>query len=94
MNENVERIMALFRDRLAIEVMDADTDLVVEGLMDSLMLVDLLTLLEEEYEITIGLSDLDIGNFRSVATIARFVESRTTGSANASSGRPDHQPAV
>jgi acyl carrier protein len=83
MNENVERIRALFRDRLSVEVTDADTDLIAGGLMDSLMLVDLLTLLEEEFEITIDLSDLDIDNFRTAENIARFVESRTSRSAAA-----------
>jgi acyl carrier protein len=83
MTENVARIMTLFRDRLAVEVTDADIDLIEVGLMDSLMLVDLLTLLEEEYEITIDLSDLDIDNFRSPVTIARFLEARTPGSAAA-----------
>ena len=83
MTENVARIMTLFRDRLAVEVTDADIDLIEVGLMDSLMLVDLLTLLEEEYHITIDLSELDIDNFRSPVTIARFLEARTLGSAAA-----------
>jgi acyl carrier protein len=83
MTENVARIMTLFRDRLAVEVTDADIDLIEVGLMDSLMLVDLLTLLEEEYDITIDLSELDIDNFRSPVTIARFLGARTLGSAAA-----------
>jgi acyl carrier protein len=83
MTENVARIMTLFRDRLAVEVTDADIDLIEVGLMDSLMLVDLLTLLEEEYHITIDLSELDIDNFRSPVTIARFLGARTLGSAAA-----------
>ena len=83
MTDNVARIMTLFRDRLAVAVTDPDLDLIEVGLLDSLMLVDLLTLLEEEYEITIDLSDLDIDNFRSPVTIARFLECRTPGTAAA-----------
>ena len=75
MSANTDRIMALFRDQLNVDVTDVDTDLINAGLMDSLMLVDLLTFLEQEYQITIDLGDLDMSHFSSVGSIARFVES-------------------
>ena len=44
--------------------------------MDSLMLVDLLMFLEQEYEITIDFEEFEVDNFRSITSITRYVESR------------------
>jgi acyl carrier protein len=74
MSTDADRIVALFRDQLNVDVTDIDTDLINAGLMDSLMLVDLLTFLEQEYQITIDLVDLDMSHFSSIGSIARFVE--------------------
>jgi methoxymalonate biosynthesis acyl carrier protein len=84
MSESADSIVTLFREQLTVEVTDWDADLIDEGLMDSLMLVDLLTFLEQKFAITIDLEDLDIDNFRSIRAIARFVESRNGGVAQAS----------
>ena len=69
-------IVSLFRDQLNVEVQDPDADLIGEGLMDSLMLVDLLMFLEQEYEITIDFEEFEVDNFRSITSITRYVESR------------------
>lgn len=75
MQERISDIVNLFREQLNVEIRDLDADLIDDGLMDSLMLVDLLTFLEQEYDIEIDLEDLEIDNFRSIAAIARFVDS-------------------
>jgi len=67
-------IIKLFREQLNVDVDDPETDLVSDGLMDSLMLIELLTYLEQEYQITIDFADLDVDNFRSIASITRYVD--------------------
>jgi acyl carrier protein len=76
MNGNAESILRMFREKLNVEIADPDADLISDGLMDSLMLVELLTYLEQEYQITIDFMDLEVENFRSIASITQFVESR------------------
>lgn len=79
MNGTADSIVKLFREQLNVDVEDPDTDLVSDGLMDSLMLIELLTHLEEQYRITIDLADLDIENFRSITSITNFVDTRASG---------------
>lgn len=69
-----ERIRAIFREALAIEVADVTTDVVQTGLLDSLALVTLLFELEQEFEITIPLDDLDLEDVRTVERIVAFVD--------------------
>ena len=76
MSATSDSIVKLFRVHLNIDVEDPEMDLVGSGLMDSLMLIELLTFLEKEYQITIDFADLEIDNFRSVGSITRFVEAR------------------
>ena len=76
MNGFSDSIVTLFREQLNVEVKDLEADLINDGLMDSLMLVDLLTFLEQEYQITIDFEDLEIDNFRSIKSITQFVDSR------------------
>lgn len=71
-------IEGLFRNSLNIEVSSRDTDLIEEGLLDSLMLVDLLMYLERDYRIAVGLDDLELDNFRSISAIESFIDARRT----------------
>lgn len=73
------RIAGLLDERLALDVPSPDTDLLDEGLLDSLGLVELLVHLEEEFGVTIGLEELDLESFRSVTTIAGFVRRLRSG---------------
>ena len=73
---NIEGIANLFRDSLNIDVSSADTDLIDEGLLDSLMLVELLMHLEQQYQISIGIEDLELENFRTIRSIEQFIDSR------------------
>lgn len=67
-------IEQLFRDKLNIEVPTHDTDLIAEGILDSLLLVDLLLHLERDYQISIALDDLELDNFRTIHAIKGFIE--------------------
>jgi acyl carrier protein len=68
-----QRILALFSEKLQIEVPDPQADLIEAGLLDSLVFVDLMMHLEAEFHVELFLDDLDIDQFRSVVGIAGFV---------------------
>jgi acyl carrier protein len=68
-----ERIRELFREALNIEVPSLEADLIEEGLLDSLVLVELLVGLEDTFAISVDVVDLDIEDFRTVRRIGRLV---------------------
>jgi len=71
-----ERLITLFRDKLNVDIPTPTTDLFDTGLLDSVMFVELLLLLEQQFGVTVSLDDLEIDNFRSVTRIADFVAPR------------------
>lgn len=68
-------ITELVRDRLHVDVPDADTDLIESGLLDSLALVTLIAAVEQEFACELPLEDFDIECFRSVEQIVEFLVS-------------------
>ena len=72
-----QKLTELFARKLNLEVSSVDTDLVGSGVLDSLALVELLAQLEETFGVTISIEDLELENFRSIASIAGFVVRRT-----------------
>lgn len=71
----IDELFTLFRESLNVEVPSEHTDLLEEGLLDSLSLVELLVQLEEKFEVTVSIEDLEIDDFRSIRRITRFLES-------------------
>jgi acyl carrier protein len=71
-----QKLTELFAKKLNLDVSSVDTDLVETGLLDSLTLVELLTQLEETFGVSISIDDLEFENFRSIASIAEFVDQR------------------
>jgi acyl carrier protein len=69
-----ERVHRLLVDALSTQPPSVDADLIESGLLDSLALVELLFALEREFGLSIPLEELDIDTFRSVRTIAGYVE--------------------
>jgi D-alanine--poly(phosphoribitol) ligase subunit 2 len=69
-----ERIERIFRDTLNLEVPSSTTNIIEEGLLDSLSLVTLLFELENEFGISVPLEDLDLDSLTSVQRIAELVE--------------------
>jgi acyl carrier protein len=53
-----------------------DKDLIESGTIDSLTFVELLTRLEQEFSIRIPLDDLDLDQFRSIARISDFIQTK------------------
>ena len=68
-----QQINTIFADKLNLDVPSVETDLIENGLLDSLSLVELLAQLEETFGVSISLEDLDLDNFRSLDSVARFV---------------------
>jgi acyl carrier protein len=70
----VERVLRLFGDELMIDVGSPTTDLIETGLLDSLALVELIVAIEQEFGVDLALDTLEIDAFRTVDSIAAFVE--------------------
>ena len=70
----VERVLRLFGNELSIDVASPTTDLIETGLLDSLALVELIAAIEQEFHVDLALDALEIDAFRSVESIAAFVE--------------------
>jgi len=71
-----QKLTELFAKKLNLDVSSVDTDLVETGLLDSLTLVELLAQLEETFGVSISTDDLELENFRSIASIAGLVDQR------------------
>ncbi|MBI4526158.1 MAG: acyl carrier protein [Deltaproteobacteria bacterium] len=67
-----ERIARIFSEQIRVEVPSVDTDLFETSILDSLGLVDLVVWLEQEFDVRVTVEDLEIDNFRSIASIAEF----------------------
>jgi len=74
---NPEELMSAVRnliaEKLAVQVASPDTDLLTEGVLDSVTLVQLILQLENAFGIRIELSELEIEDLRSVRSIAGLV---------------------
>ncbi len=70
------KLTSIFATQLNIEVPSTDTDLLGAGLLDSLALVDLLVNIEQEFGLVISLDTLEIDSFRSIDSIAEFIQSQ------------------
>lgn len=75
-----QRVLSLLSEDMQLPVSDPATDLIDEGVLDSLVFVDLIARLEEAFSFEIDLADLEIDEFRSVEQIARYVASATGAS--------------
>ena len=78
-----DSIATLFLEKLNIEVVSVETDLMGTGALDSLALVELLLHLEQQFQLKIPLENLDLEHFRSISGIAKFIAS-SNGNGNGS----------
>lgn len=58
-----------------------DDDMFATGYVNSMFAMQLVQFVESEFGITVESEDLDLDNFRTVASIASFVERKTGASA-------------
>jgi acyl carrier protein len=65
--------MAILTDRVNLVVPTLDTDLIGEGILDSLALVDLVMHLEMEFGFTVAVDQLELDNFQTVERIGQMI---------------------
>ncbi len=69
-----EQVFNLLTSEMQLPVPAFTTDLIEEGLLDSLVFVDLIARLEQVFGFENDLADLDIDQFRSVERIAGYLD--------------------
>jgi methoxymalonate biosynthesis acyl carrier protein len=73
----VERELAAFlAERTRLDPPPPDLDLAASGLLDSLLLVELVLFVEERFGVATALDEVELENFATVARAAGFVVSR------------------
>ena len=78
-NDQVEVKISHFFSRYIHDTdFDDATDLITSGLVNSLLAMQLVLYLEEEYKIVVNNDDLDTRNFDSIKNIADFIMRKTT----------------
>jgi acyl carrier protein len=71
-------LLQWYRRRVrASEQITVETDLLDAGYLDSLMLMELVASLEEQYGIAIGPEEMSPQHFRSIRSLASFVTKRS-----------------
>ena len=80
----IYRLQALFAEQFHIDVPSADTDLLESGLLDSLRLVELLLLLEQDFGVHIPLESIAIDDLRTLARLAEVIALQQCPAAEAS----------
>lgn len=82
-----EHIMAFLGRFFRCETLNGDDDIFAAGFVNSLVIVQLISFLENNFSINIEDEDLELSNFRSVNNILAFIERKTA----AKSQPNDHQ---
>ncbi len=72
-SEATEKVLNILTDRLNLTVPTPQTDLIGEGILDSLALVDLIMHLEGEFGIVVEPDQLELENFQTVERIGDMV---------------------
>jgi acyl carrier protein len=61
-----------------IDSMNVETELVESGIIDSLLMMDMIVHIESEYNVRLGAADLSPGNFRTITALAALVASKSS----------------
>lgn len=80
-----QQILSLLIEDMQLPVPGVATDLIGEGLLDSLVFVDLIARLEETFGIEIDLAELELDEFQSARQIAAYVLTQSGGACELSS---------
>lgn len=67
-----------FLDQFNVELPSTSADLTEAGILDSLMLIEVVMFMETEFSVTTELDDLEMENFASIDSMARFVATLAT----------------
>jgi methoxymalonate biosynthesis acyl carrier protein len=74
----IREIHDLFVNSLSVEVHSPDEDLFKAGILDSMLLVQLIMLLEDQFGVSLSLEDIDVADFSTTAGIAQLVRATNT----------------
>ncbi|WP_280331337.1 acyl carrier protein [Nocardia wallacei] len=74
----VAELLAYFGSIASVEL-TAEDDIFALGLVNSLRALEIVVYVEQTYGITVEVEDLDLGNFRTAARAAAFVERKRSG---------------
>jgi D-alanine--poly(phosphoribitol) ligase subunit 2 len=74
MTDRESAVLEIFRTSLDVEVGGVDVDVIEAGLLDSLGLIVLVAEIEDRFEVRIPFETLEVDQFRTVASIARLVD--------------------
>jgi acyl carrier protein len=69
-------LLARCQERTGDIPVTPETDLLEGGLLDSILVMDLVSSVEKQFAVTIGCGDISPRNFRSIRALAALVESR------------------
>lgn len=69
-----------------VPAVTAETDLLAEGFLDSLLVIDLVNSIEKHYGVTIDSDEISPRNFRTVRTLAALVNAHRANGASPSDG--------
>jgi D-alanine--poly(phosphoribitol) ligase subunit 2 len=72
-------IQKLFAEKLSRPVSSPDEDLFEAGILDSMVLVELLLQLEQTFGLSISIADLDLDSIRTIRKIAEMVDTQPVG---------------
>lgn len=73
-DKGIKEKMRSFLGKYVKDGLADDQDFFARGLVCSLVAVEMILFMEQEFGITVGTEDLDLANFRSLNAIEAFVE--------------------
>lgn len=76
-----ESIRRFINASVNIDALSDDDNLFESGVVNSLFAVQLMTFVERNFGIEVGMDDLDIENFKSIAATAAFVQRKSAAPA-------------
>lgn len=91
MSDVAERVRDFIVRAARLRSLEDNENILESGLVNSLLLVQILNFVERDLEVEVADDDLDMHNFQSVAAITAFVERARSGMVAAiASGGPEH----
>ncbi len=77
------RLIQLIQSEIALDAddLDADTDLLLTGLVDSLGIIQIVNWIEDELDVDVDPGDVTLENFQTVARMVTYVEQRQENAA-------------
>ena len=77
MEEEIIRVIRTNFPDLENEELDANSELIARGYITSFDVINLITILEQEFDVVIELDDLELDDFETPATISNFLSKLT-----------------